>query len=570
MATRRRGARTSAARPSAAGRRVGARRRALGAVGTAFAAAVFLAAAAGPGASPLASPDLRAAGSSADAVSPADILDSLNLQAAPTSYVILVDVSGSMLADGLFSKVRSDFPDLISQFGPNDDVAVDTFGDEPETLRALGPVDQGANPAHALDDVRIDPNAATDTGGALQLAYNQLSGPTADPTKVGVVLLLTDGKPDPPASSSFYLQGINSLSDSAALSAAIRDSGPWQGLRTDFAKLSPQMTVLGCGLALQSGLDLSPVVGFVFADPLVDDQPQVPTVHSFVQQAQTAAQTKQAASVLAADSGAGVTAQITAPGGASWQDYPIGSGTASATVTFTANSKNVPLQVSDARLSASGGLTVSASGLPASFAVTPGHPVTFPVTLTWPQPDAGSMGGGTKPISANLTVAGTVSSPWAATIVSSFDQSYLPGSVTGSSATLSGTVRSPIDLVSWALWIVVIAAFAACGWLWFLSTHKKLRGRIVIGAGGAFASVPLPDARRAVFESVEVGGESAKVVVHSARRKRGGKPALYVRCVPAGSRPPGSGGRCEWSGSLILAGSWQFQHRPTAEAEQPV
>jgi von Willebrand factor type A domain len=565
MAVELRRAKPRAADP--AGARAGRRRRTVRAAGSGLAVAALLMAANSyaPSGSVVRIP---ATATAADTVTPADIVSALNLQQVPVSYVVLVDVSGSMLADGLFSVIQSDFPDLVGQFGPKDSVAVDTFGDEPEVLRALAPVDQAPDPAQALDGVTVDPNADTDTGGALQLAYNQLD---ASPLpQVGVVLLLTDGKPDPPQSSLYYMAGINSKSSSTDLGNAIAKSGPWKALRQNYADLSQRMTLLGSGLALESGLDLSPVVDFVFPNAFVDDQPQVPTLHSFVQQAQTAAQTSEAANLLQADSGLGVSAQITPAAGPSWQGYPVGSGTATATVTFTDAGAHVPLQITNAQISSSGSLGVTASGLPPTITVTPGDPASYPVTLGWQSPDAATLFGGKQTVAAKLQVTGSVSAPWSTTIVSAFDKHYQVGTLTGSSVTLGGTVNGSINVGEWLLLVLALLVLAAAGTLRYLSTHKKLSGWIEIGAGSGFLSKQLPDSRRADLGLVTVGSETARVRVRSARRKRGGEPAFQIRCAPQGVRLPSASGRCEWAGSLILAGSWQFQHRPTAEVEETV
>ncbi|MFD0632234.1 hypothetical protein ACFQ9X_12105 [Catenulispora yoronensis] len=89
--------------------------------------------------------------------------------------------------------------------------------------------------------MEVDSTASTDMGGALAMALSQLSAkPVA---QVGVVLLLTDGKPDiSPAISKYAMAGVNNDSTKDAIAAGIAKSRPWLDIRDGFAALAAPPT----------------------------------------------------------------------------------------------------------------------------------------------------------------------------------------------------------------------------------------------------------------------------------------------------------------------------------------
>ena len=491
------------------------------------------------------------------------IVSALNLQNIPVSYVILVDVSGSMLNGGLYDTVRNALPDLISAMSPHDNVAIDTFGDAPLTVRAMAPVGDGASADAALDGVTVDSQANTDMGGALNLAYSQLAG--QDPLGgVGVVLLLTDGKPDVRQDQSiYYLPGVNTDSSSQQDATAIDASPQWQNLRGEFAKLSTGgMTVLGCGLPLRPGIDLQPVLNGVFTNPYIDTDPNMSTLLSFIHAAQAQVQTTEAAQLLQPDSGAGVAVTLSSPGsGGSWSKVNLAAGSVTATMTLASDAKHAPLTVSDPKLVATGDLPLTVTGLPATITVEPGQPVTLPIVLHWNAPAAESLDGSRVARTTTFRFTGAVASPWSTVIASISGKTFAPGTLTAAPTALDATEAGALDIGGW-LEICAVALVLLLGlYAGYARLFPSLSGSLEIRVGQeSHESIPLRR-RNQSLGHITVGGETAKVKVRSARRAKGGSPMLRIVCTTLGTERRRDKGRIETGGVRILSGGWQFHHR---------
>lgn len=504
----------------------------------------------------------RASGSAP--VDPSTLLDATGVSRTPVSYVILVDVSGSMLNGDLFRSVQRSLHDIVKSLHRQDSLAIDTFGDSTSVVLAPTQVANVSDAGSLLDNVTVAPSADTDMGGALNQALSQISQQQPLP-QVAAVLLLTDGKPDMPSGATYSLPGIDSASSSPDLSNAIQRSPAWQKLRQGFADLAPATTVVGCGLALRPGLDLGPVLDNVFANTVVDSHATTPTLQEFVGQAQSGAQVKAAGVLLADDSGMGVKATITAGGPASLGSVPLATGSYSAMVTFTANTSYVPLTVSNPNIVTTGGMAVTARGLPSSVTVKPGSAVSVPVTLSWNPPSAHAwLPGGHTSGSADLKVVGSVSSPWTATIAGGgFDKSFAVGPLVGNAAAVSGTMSTSMYPLEAA--ILALLLLAAVGGGAFVALHEycPVGGFLEVWVGGENVSVPLGRHRLLRLGAVEVGEQRAKVRVRSARRDRGpaGKPALWITFRSTDGARRKESKRCEEGSVVILAGNWQFRHR---------
>lgn len=495
------------------------------------------------------------------AVSPSDILNAMNVASAPTTYIVLVDVSGSMLDGDLFDSVRGELRSIVRQLHPGDSIAVDTFGDSPLVVRPLGAVSAAPDPAGALDGVSVDPLANTDMGGALALALQQLSSQPRP--QIGVVLLLTDGKPDVPPSGHYYLPGINSASTPAELESALRQSPNWHDLQTGFGRLAPGTTVFGAGVALRPGLDLSPVLDDVFANPIVDDQATTPTLQQFIAAAQQTVQQKQAIALLAADSGQGVTATVSVPGAASAGGLPLRQGSISASVTFQSSTGYVPLVVSGASLSSASGdnLSVSATGLPSSILVPAGKSVTEQVMLNWPRPSGQSFDGGSFNGRATLQVTGQVSSPWADAIRAQFDKSFAVGTINTQPTTIAGSMTQAPNNFQRLLVALVLLLVMAAALFMVLRSFRRLDGSLGIRLDGTTFIYDLPHTWW-TRTHVEMSKESATIQIRSARSRSKGVPAMRITCSATdGVNTRRHSKICDAGEMLILAGGWEIQHR---------
>jgi len=114
------------------------------------------------------------------------------------AVALVIDVSGSMSytdPDRLRESSAGMFIDLL---GADDYLSVITFDHEAELIKPLEPVGSPADKAALMERLspRLDPRGDTDFIEALQLARRQFAQ-TDIGDKVPVIMLLTDGEPDP-------------------------------------------------------------------------------------------------------------------------------------------------------------------------------------------------------------------------------------------------------------------------------------------------------------------------------------------------------------------------------------
>lgn len=491
-----------------------------------------------------------------------DVISSLGLGQVPVSYVILVDISGSMADDGLYDSVQAALPDIVSQMSPDDSVAVDTFGNTEQARLALSAVGDGSAADNALDGISITPHAHTDMGDALNLAYTQLNEqvPLA---KVGVVLLLTDGKPQMPAGTLYYLPGVDGSSTPDYDTTEITTTPSWKNLRSEFSSLTTQdkMTVLGAGLPLRTDLDLDPVVDGVFPNPYIDPSPYLGTLKDFIQEAQGQADTVEATGLIQPDSGKGVQASLSPPAGGkgSWADLDLSKGTATAVLNLTSNTQHTPLTVTGVALESTGQLPVTISGLPNTVTVPPGQQVPIPVVLHWQPPDNSNFRGSPVSATATLRFTGTVTTPWQTPIASVFDKGFTLGTFTAASIPLSGSESGRINLIDWLpLAFLVLLAGA---YVFYIRRFPVMSGALEVQLDGQKCDEVFQlKGRRKSLGEVKIGNASANVRLRSKRRVGDAKPAFAVVCRTEGVSRDQERGDLEENGLRILSGGWHFRH----------
>ena len=114
------------------------------------------------------------------------------------AVVLVIDVSGSMsYTDPLRLREPASgmFIDLL---GADDYLGIIIFDNDAELIRPLGPVGTPAEKESIMEELapRLDPRGDTDFVDALELARRQFSE-TETGDRVPVIMLLTDGEPDP-------------------------------------------------------------------------------------------------------------------------------------------------------------------------------------------------------------------------------------------------------------------------------------------------------------------------------------------------------------------------------------
>lgn len=367
-------------------------------------------------------------------VSAQGLLSALHLSANPAAeLVFLVDLSDSMAASegGLYPYVQDQLPDYLqtlAQEEPDDQVAVITFGN-PHTAKVIyGP----AAPTPYIGLPADAHEGTTDFGQAFALALDLLATP-APGVQAGGVVLLSDGGMSAPADplydggKGYSAPGWAQLRARAA-GLPIPVTGYAVPLTTNPEYIANQKTALNTVFSSVETLpggttDLSGELGVLRQQVIYGEVSQT----------------------VATDSGQGV--RVT------WSGLP-GTGTAGPAagplnlterghrtidVTFTSLASKVPLYVTDLRADSLGGVDVTVSGLPGVVALKPGQQVTVPVTLSWqPKTVGSSLSGGTRPVSGQLQLAGTVGSTWTQTLKTAFDDlNFSPGVLRGNAARLT-------------------------------------------------------------------------------------------------------------------------------------
>ncbi|UYM23055.1 VWA domain-containing protein [Streptomyces albus] len=142
---------------------------------------------------------LTAPAAAAEGPSREEIYRELGVADQPVDYAVLVDTSGSMRTKGRYDTVRSTLRGFLGGLSRSDHVALITFDDRPEA-RYVGSAGDPGKIVGRLPE-SPDPDGGTDIGAALDLALRELE--RSDAASVASVVLLTDGRHEPPRSTAY-------------------------------------------------------------------------------------------------------------------------------------------------------------------------------------------------------------------------------------------------------------------------------------------------------------------------------------------------------------------------------
>lgn len=181
------------------------------------------------------------------------IYRSLKVDDVPAAYVVLVDTSSSMQDKGpdgepLYSTVKKRLGSFLKTLTPADEVAVVTFGRATSVVHPMSPANRTGK-LLSKELPRAAEETASDHGAALNVAADQLDRSTAP---VGAVLMLTDGAVNAPDSPYARL-----------------GTPAWKQLRARYDALGTNRDVIGYGLPLADGTQVSEVLGSAFGAPRI-------------------------------------------------------------------------------------------------------------------------------------------------------------------------------------------------------------------------------------------------------------------------------------------------------------
>ncbi|MFF4353626.1 VWA domain-containing protein [Streptomyces sp. NPDC001530] len=465
-----------------------------------------------------------------DTPSRKEIYDSLGMGEQAADYTILVDTSGSMAQEGRYDTVRSTLRPFLNSISKNDHVALFTF-DTHAQLRYEGDAGNPGNTEHILAQLppAPSPGAHTDIGAVLEAALNELD--RDDVSSIASVVLLTDGKHDPPDGSAYP-----------------ESTGPpWDTLRERAKKIGERTDLVGYALPLGSQASGADLLSSVVRPTTVLRPEGVDDLSAYLERAGERTQARKAALLLRHDIGRGVTA--------SWSGrdrLAVTDGEARTTLTLSSTSRRVPLVVTglDATLAHP---SATVSGLPDRVSLKPGQSRTFPVTVHG-HVDADPVPvRRTKHTDAELRVTGRVSSPWAEVLSPDVDL-RIPTTVSSDSrvplvATVGHAQTLPVGVA--ALVLVTLL-----GWLLWLRTNRpRLHGELVLWpALGGHASDRIPlSGRRMTLRPQGVGGRGR---IHGHRRATdsGARVDLLIRYSPDGTPDRESNAVCTPGDQVVING----------------
>jgi hypothetical protein len=500
--------------------------------------------AAGPGTPPAADAGGDAAGGGgaddgggAVQLGRAAVLDALGVPTRPAEYVVLVDTSASMSQGGLYGPVRSTLTSFAASLDPADRLSVVGFDEVPQVAFSGSAADArsaiGRLPATAT-------GASTDIGAALSTAIDLLDHP--DPARSGAVILLTDGRHQPPAGSPFPAETgrpWTDLAERARTRLAGRDIAGYAFALDNADAGRAGATLLRSVLPATTVLALPP--------------DQLPEYLSRVQQH---ARAGKAAELLADDvRGPVVTVGWRwAMAGHTLDDVDPIAGTGSVEVTVTSTARRLPVELTGARVVATDpALTIATAavgamaggatggGLPERIVLAPGQRRVYQVPVTWSARTGGAVRRSHR-VDGGLRLAGTVDSPWRTVLTTEFGLRLDPAP-RGASARVHGSVAAgwnPAAVVEIAVLVVLASALA----LGFLDRRRpRLRGVLAAeAADGRLDRVAMRGRRLRL--GPERDDDVAVPGTGSVRGRRPGRGRSAAGATAAGATAAGrAGGR---------------------------
>ncbi|WP_327410849.1 VWA domain-containing protein [Streptomyces sp. NBC_01281] len=487
------------------------------------------------------------------------IYRSLKVDDVPAAYVVLVDTSSSMQDKGpdgepLYSTVKKRLGSFLKTLTPADEVAVVTFGRATSVVHPMSPANRTGK-LLSKELPRAAEETASDHGAALNVAADQLDRSTAP---VGAVLMLTDGAVNAPDSPYARL-----------------GTPAWKQLRARYDALGTNRDVIGYGLPLADGTQVSEVLGSAFGAPRI--LPVDPAaLGAQLNDAKERVRAEKAESVLRADQGEQVAVSVQGEGlerhGRGKATLAAGGGTGKRSetvrVTLTSHARHVPLHVDLTADAAAGDATVRLAAPATPVTIGPGRSRTVEATLTWSQDAEFGLLPGTRDFRAGVRIRAEVSSPWTRTVRSSIGYAkFTTGRPTVTDVDLVGTVPARTPGWLYPLILLVVLLGAAAAWRSYKRRNPKLSGALVVTDLRSGERQTILLGGREVSQETDAGNVRARISVRG--RHEGGRLVLALQCVREAPRPGDDrlrdSGTCEIGKSTVLCGigfSHETQSRP--------
>jgi hypothetical protein len=344
-----------------------------------------------------------------------DVVEALGLTSEPADYVVLVDTSGSMNANGRYATVRRELARLVDGLDSDDRVSLLTF-DSAVKPRFRGIV--GDNTGDVLAGLPASAGGVhTDIGAAIDAGLTELE--RADTHRLAALILITDGKLDAPGSAYEVVK-----------------SEAWKALRTRASALARDHQVAAYAVSLQATTDAR-LLARVF--PRATEVAAAQVGDRFARLGADLARL-QAAEALKEEVRQAIPVTWTADLGAA-----LAAGApADVELVFTSPYAHVPVELRDIRPVAPPGLQVELSGLPEKVVLDPGAKVAV---------KGRARVAGTAQGEPRVTLTATVDSPWRKPLEDDLGLTFAP--------VLDGSAPVPAPPVSLPPTLLPLAGTAA-------------------------------------------------------------------------------------------------------------
>ena len=438
------------------------------------------------------------------AVTRDQVFAALGVDRVPADYVVLVDTSGSMAENDRYGDVRSVLTPFLRGLSASDRIAVYTFDNRP-ALRYQGDAARPAAVVAALPDGPT-PGGRTDIGAAIDAGLGVLERDGA--AGVATIVMITDGKHEPPPGSGYATLG----------------SGAWKELRDRAGALTGTVNAYALPIGARDGAEL---LGQVVQGTTILDARLVRDLGGYLDRAKQQTRLSKARTALGTDPGRGVTVR--------WDDVPSGVdltvGTRTVRATLTSATARLPLTVTGLAARTSYG-EITARPAVTEVKLPPGGSATIDVELAW-NPSADLLPiGRTREEAVDLTLTGTVASPWAAPLRQSID--LATPALPDTAARTTATARTGWPWVLPAL----VAGFALALLILWLTIYRRrnpyMPGAVSVrtpDSGAELARFPLQRRRPVELRSSAMPG-SGLIRGHRRAADRG---AVEVTYSPDGS-----------------------------------
>jgi hypothetical protein len=466
----------------------------------------------------------------------AEVYQQLGVDHVAADYGILVDTSASMKEGDLYGQVRGALRPLLDALSPQDHLSLITFDSVP-TVRFSDRI--GGSASQALGRLPAEPAGKfTDLGAAIGEALREFERP--DAAGVNTLLLLTDGRHDPAAGSSY----------------PTTSGQAWTALADRAHALRGRHRVSAFGIELGSGPTDAGLLQRVFSQASVLALPPG-QIGGYLERVKLLTSAEKARAILASDRGGAVTVTWS---GDSLSHLDLNRGHARVTVTLHSSMVHVPLELSGFRLSSTG-LPIKASSLPEHLRLAPRGARAFQLDLAFPALGGFGLGRHTVHEHGTLALAAAVTPSWDRVLRDDLGMPLRPPLRTGAVPT-RGSGR-----VGWSfltLGALLALALALVGLVRLRSVRRKprLRGSLsVIRDGEELLASDLRGRKARLGKgSLRLPEGKLEGSLMAVRRQARGDP-IVEHGVKVVARANGRAQRAVlWSGGSLTVGDYQIQY----------